>query len=128
MSTSWLKRHGVAEQSSNTIPSSKPFTLAKPLLVGLAYPYDWGFVPGTRAQDGDPLDALVYWDQASHPGIVLACRAIGAVLLEHDRRSDGSRVRNDRLLVVPVEDERDAALESALDLPARVRGEIEKFF
>lgn len=109
-------------------PGLDAFGLSRPLPLGLAYPYDWGFVPGTRAQDGDPLDALVYWDQASHPGIVLACRAIGAVMLEHDRRSDGARVRNDRLLVVPVKDERATSLESALDLPGRVRDEIEKFF
>src|SRR5258708_39480038 len=56
------------------------FTLAKPLLVGLTYPYDWGFVPSTKAEDGDPLDVLVIHDAATYPGLVLCCKPI--VVLE----------------------------------------------
>lgn len=37
-------------------PKLKVFTLAKPLMAGLSYPYDWGFLPSTEAEDGDPLD------------------------------------------------------------------------
>jgi inorganic pyrophosphatase len=40
-------------------PKLRAFTLAKPLLVGLTYPYDWGFIPSTKAEDGDPLDVLI---------------------------------------------------------------------
>jgi inorganic pyrophosphatase len=43
-------------------PKLRIFTLAKPLMTGLAYPYDWGFIPSTMAEDGDPLDVLVIHD------------------------------------------------------------------
>jgi inorganic pyrophosphatase len=43
-------------------PKLGVFTLAKPLMTGLSYPYDWGFIPSTRAEDGDPLDVLVIHD------------------------------------------------------------------
>jgi len=109
-------------------PSLGVLSLSRPLPLGLAYPYDWGFVPGTLAEDGDPLDALVCWEGASFPGVVLPCRVLGAVMLEQDRKRDGGRVRNDRLLVRPVKDERGAGLASALDLPRRVRAELEEFF
>jgi inorganic pyrophosphatase len=46
-------------------------TLSRPLIVGLTYLYDWGFVPSTKAADGDPLDAVVMWDGVSYPGVIL---------------------------------------------------------
>jgi inorganic pyrophosphatase len=48
-------------------PKLRVFTLAKPLLVGLTYPYDWGFIPSTKAEDGDPLDVLIIHDAATYP-------------------------------------------------------------
>jgi inorganic pyrophosphatase len=102
-------------------------TVSRPLPLGLAYPYDWGFVPGTKAQDGDPLDALVYWDVPSYPGVVVACRPIAVVRLEQDSKTNG-RVRNDRILAVPVKHSRGDLIASPDDLPARVKDEISQFF
>jgi inorganic pyrophosphatase len=102
-------------------------TVSRPLPLGLAYPYDWGFVPGTRAADGDPVDALVYWEVPSFPGVVVSCRAIAVVRLEQDSKANG-RVRNDRILAVPVKHSRGAGLASPDDLPPRVKEEIAQFF
>jgi len=62
------------------------FTLRKSLLVGLTYPYDWGFVPSTTADDGDPLDVMVIHDATTFPGLVLACRNIGILQIRKKQR------------------------------------------
>jgi inorganic pyrophosphatase len=49
-------------------PKLKTFTLSKSLLAGLTYPYDWGFLPRTKAEDGDPLDVMVLHDAATLTG------------------------------------------------------------
>lgn len=110
-------------------PKLGAFTLSRPLPLGLHYPFDWGFVPGTAAPDGDPVDALIYWPGQSPPGAVLACRALG--VLQVDQLSEpGSkkRERNDRVLAAPVKSTHLEANASALTLPARVREELEQFF
>jgi inorganic pyrophosphatase len=107
-------------------PDPGIFTLKRPLPLGFAYPYDWGFVPGTRGDDGDPVDALVVWEMASPPGTVLRCRALG--VLELDQAGVAGRERNDRLLVVPERDERTSWMASVDDLPQRIRDELAWFF
>ena len=81
-------------------PKLGAFTLAKPLLAGLTYPYDWGFIPSTKAEDGDPLDVLIIHDAATYPGLVLTCKPIG--VLEVLQSSKGKKERNDRVFVVPI--------------------------
>jgi inorganic pyrophosphatase len=102
--------------------------LSRPLPAGLAYPYDWGFIAGTRASDGDPLDAMVYWSGISYPGVVVPSRPIGVLRVEQTSRATGNRERNDRLLVVPVTAATAIGVQSALDLPERLRRELEHFF
>src|SRR5690349_3475837 len=67
-------------------PALNAFTLSRPLPLGLTYPYDWGFVPSTRAPDGDPLDAMVLWEQPAFPGAVLPCRVIGPLKVAQDKQ------------------------------------------
>lgn len=103
-------------------------TLSRPLPGGLSYPHDWGFVPSTRAEDGDPLDALILWEGASYPGVVLRCRVIGALKVEQNNKDSGARERNDRLLVVPVASRTMQPVASVFDLPHGRREELESFF
>jgi inorganic pyrophosphatase len=104
----------------------RAFTLAKPLLVGLTYPYDWGFIPSTKAEDGDPLDVLVIHDAATYPGLVLRCKPIG--VLEVLQSTDGSEERNDRIFAVPERSPFEGELQDVRRLPARAIKELEKFF
>src|SRR6187200_1040834 len=60
-------------------PELQAFTLSKALILGLAYPYDWGFIPSTKGEDGDPLDVLILHDAATAPGLVLKCKIIGVL-------------------------------------------------
>jgi inorganic pyrophosphatase len=103
-------------------------SISRPLPLGLTYPCDWGFVPSTKGPDGDPVDALVYWDTSTFPGVVLPCRAIGSLRIEQNHGGDASRrIRNDRLLAVPVASRRGASLASVDDLPSRIRDELAHF-
>jgi len=107
-------------------PKLGAFTLSKPLLAGLTYPYDWGFVPSTKADDGDPLDVLVIHDAATYPGLVLKCKPIGVLeVLQSDK---GKKERNDRLFAVPDRSPLEGDLQDIRRLPKRAVGELEKFF
>src|ERR687884_131195 len=73
------------------------FRLPKVLPPGSIFPFDFGFVPGTRGEDGDPLDVLVLMDEPAFTGCVVACRLIGVIEAEQSTR-DGQMERNDRLI------------------------------
>lgn len=107
-------------------PELGAMTLSRPLPLGVVYPFDFGFVPRTRAEDGDPLDAAVLLDVATFPGVVLRCRLIGIVRASQKGRR-GGRVRNDRLITIAEGDRRRAHVREAADLPEREREEVEQF-
>src|ERR1700738_453524 len=81
-------------------PEERIFALKKVLPAGMAFPYDFGFVPSTRGGDGDPLDVLVLMDEPAFPGCKLTCRVIGVIQGEQGNKKKTER--NDR--VVAVED------------------------
>ena len=107
-------------------PDLRVFTLAKPLMAGLSYPYDWGFIPSTKAEDGDPLDVLIIHDAQTYPGVVLKCRPVG--VLEVEQRSGGKKERNDRVFAVPDRSPLETDLKDIRHLPSRACEELEEFF
>ena len=58
-------------------PELKIFQLKKVLPEGMTFPYDFGFIPSTKAEDGDPVDVLVLMDEPAFAGCLLKCRVIG---------------------------------------------------
>jgi inorganic pyrophosphatase len=104
------------------------FTVSRPLPLGHVYPYDWGFVPSTKGEDGDPIDAAIAWDVASFPGVVVPCRALALVMVEQNRPGGSARVRNDRILAIPVEERRTRGTDPAAAIGDRLRAEIDLFF
>jgi inorganic pyrophosphatase len=109
-------------------PETGAIMLSRPLPAGVLYPYDWGYIPSTRAADGDPIDVMVLWDGTSFPGVVLPSRLVGVLRVEQTGAEPGLRERNDRLFALPIKAPRSAHVQTIFDLPERVRLEIEQFF
>ncbi len=107
-------------------PGLKSFVLSKSLLLGLTYPYDWGFIPSTSGDDGDPVDVMVIHDAATTPGLVMRCKVIG--VLETLQKQKGKAIRNDRVFAVPQKSHRGRDLNDVRDLAAETKAELEKFF
>jgi inorganic pyrophosphatase len=105
-------------------PETGAIMLSRPLPAGVVYPYDWGYIPSTRAADGDPIDVMVLWDGTSFPGVVLPSRLVGVLRVEQTGAEPGRRERNDRLFALPIKAPRSAHVQTIFDLPERVRLEI----
>lgn len=99
------------------------FVLSRPLVLGMTYPFDWGFVPGTRASDGDPVDAMVLADVPTYPGVIVSCRVRALLEVEQDAKQGRKRERNDRLIVEPL-----VARRPTARLSKRLKQELEAFF
>jgi inorganic pyrophosphatase len=81
-------------------PNSQLFALGGLLPEGLAFIYNFGFIPSTLGEDGDPLDVLVLMDEPAHVGCMLDVRLIG--IMEAEQIEDGKSTKNDRLIGVAV--------------------------
>jgi inorganic pyrophosphatase len=103
------------------------FFLDGVLPEGMSFPYDFGFLPSTLGEDGDPIDVLVLSDQPTFCGCVVPARLIGVIEAEQTE-VDGTRSRNDRLLAVPVKAANFAAIRSIDDLDKHRLEEIQQFF
>ncbi|MEL6909015.1 MAG: inorganic diphosphatase [Cyanobacteria bacterium J06629_2] len=98
------------------------FALDRVLFASVKYPYDYGFVPNTLADDGDPLDGMVMMDEPTFPGCVIAARPIGMLLM-----IDGGD-RDEKILCVPTEDPRYNEVKSLKDVSPHRLEEIAEFF
>jgi inorganic pyrophosphatase len=101
------------------------FELKKVLPAGMAFPYDFGFVPSTEADDGDPVDVLVLMDEPAFPGCVLTCRPIGVI---QGQQGDKKKVRNDRIIAVEKDAHSWADIKTISDLGKQFVRELEEFF
>ena len=81
-------------------PHLEGFELKRLLPAGMSFPLDFGFVPSTKAEDGDPLDIMVINDVPLPMGAITLVRLIGVI--EAQQTENGVTVRNDRLIGVSV--------------------------
>ncbi len=102
-------------------PKTETFELSKVLPLGTTFPFDFGFVPDTKADDGDPLDALVLADEPLVVGCIVTCRVLGAI----ECKTDGER--NDRLICVPDQSIIGADWQRLSDLGDKLVEEIGNF-
>jgi inorganic pyrophosphatase len=107
-------------------PDDQIFELKKVLPAGMAFPYDFGFVPSTIADDGDPVDVLVLMDEPAFPGCVLKCRLIGVIEGEQGLKKD--KERNDRIVAVEKDAHSWADIQTMSDLGKPFERELEEFF
>jgi inorganic pyrophosphatase len=108
-------------------PDASVFRLSGLLPAGFAYPFDFGFIPSTCADDGDPVDVLVLMDEPGVPGLVVAARLVGVIEAEQ-QEPEGGVDRNDRLLAVARHSLDYADVHDIGDLPRAVLSQIEHFF
>lgn len=108
-------------------PESKGFRLSKVLPAGLVFPFDFGMIPGTKGEDGDPLDIIVISELNTFPGCLVDVRLIGALKAEQTER-DGKTMRNDRFLGVPVVSQLFPQVNDIDDLPENILDQVEQFF
>jgi inorganic pyrophosphatase len=110
--------------------STKYFEVHKALPEGLAFPYDFGFIPNTKGQDGDPLDVLIFSEYSFLQKAILPCKILGALKAEQSKEETKKQkmIRNDRIIVVPEIAGLVSPYKVFEDIPSEKIKEIENFF
>ena len=104
----------------------KAYVLKTTMPKGMLFPFDFGSIPGTVAEDGDPLDVLVLMDEPAFCGCLVESRLLGVI--EATQEEDGKNERNDRLIAVAAESHTHRNIKSIADLDSTLLHEIEHFF
>lgn len=98
------------------------FRLDRPLFSPMHYPGDYGFVPGTLAEDHDPLDVLCLVDHPSFSGCMIEVRPVGVLEMEDNQEAD------QKIIAVPTCSPRSQQIHTIDQVFPHVRREIEHFF
>jgi len=96
--------------------------LDRTLFTATQYPADYGFVPDTLGEDGDPLDAMVLVQEPTFPGCLIRSRPVGMFRMTDEKGGD------DKVICVPAGDPRQENLRELEDIPEFYRLEIHHFF
>lgn len=102
------------------------FKLGGPLPLGAVFPFDFGYVPSTKADDGDALDILILMDEPAFVGCLVPAKLIGVI--EAEQTEDGRTTRNDRLIAVAADSRNHSEVRFLGDLNSNLVHEIERFF
>jgi inorganic pyrophosphatase len=103
-------------------PELNALILDRPIHSSLRYPFDYGFVPSTLAEDGDPVDAVVMIAQPTFPGCLVRARLVGVMDMEDEAG------RDEKVICVPFRDPRTAHISDIKDIGAHHLREMEHFF
>src|ERR1700684_4354384 len=107
-------------------PDSNLFVLGGLLPEGMMFPFDFGFIPSTLGEDGDPLDIMVLMDAPAHVGCLMDVRVIG--IIEAQQTQDGKTKTNDRLLGVAVHSYEHENVRTMEDVSKTLLAQEEAFF
>jgi len=111
------------------VPNTPFFKLKKILPSGMVFPYDFGFIPNTKGDDGDPIDVIVISEFKSFPGVIIKCRVIGGIKAEQSEDEDSKKmIRNDRFLAIPKCSNILQDVKEMKDLPKQITNALEEFF
>jgi inorganic pyrophosphatase len=110
----------------NYDPESSLFELGGLLPEGMIFPFDFGFIPSTLGEDGDPLDVLVLMDEPAHVGCLLDIRIIGVI--EADQTENGKTETNHRLLAAAIHSYSYDNVNSIDQLKPSLLDQLEAFF
>jgi len=108
-------------------PDCDCMQLSTVLPQGTVFPYDFGFIPSTLGQDGDPLDILILMDEPVVPGCIVRARLIGAIEAQQKEKGE-DWIRNDRLIAVATHAQTHDGASRLADLRPHLVTEIKEFF
>lgn len=97
------------------------------LNTAYVYPYNYGYIPNTLSEDGDPVDVMVLGEVEFIPGCVIKCRVIGGLQTFDGKREDETLKADPKIIMVPSGN-MDVSLVDMTEVPTGTKNVIEDFF